>query len=137
LSYLLDKSQTNLEAAQLLHQFNKYAAVPHCAYYSCLQRIKYELCVHYHIYCDDNSSELRGKSSHQALWNTFHEQIAASDIWGTNDIRDIKSCLDFLKSRRLRADYFHLGLCTEKDSMDSLIFAIQFRSIINRKTNYE
>jgi hypothetical protein len=76
LSYLLAKSQANLVAAQLLHEKGIYAAVPHCAYYSCLQRMKYELCVQFKVLCDDDAREIKAKSSHVLIRDRFMEQFS-------------------------------------------------------------
>ena len=41
MSYLKTKSELSIAAAELLHRQNYYLSVPHCAYYSCFQLMKY------------------------------------------------------------------------------------------------
>jgi uncharacterized protein (UPF0332 family) len=41
--FLLRNSDTNYESAEVLWDDKKYCAVPHCAYYSCVQMMKHIL----------------------------------------------------------------------------------------------
>jgi hypothetical protein len=131
LSYLLDKSQTNLEAAHVLHQIHKYAAVPHCAYYSCLQRIKYELYIRYHYYCDDNSSEVKGKSSHNVIWEKFMQQIEASQLLTDVELLELRNQFGKLKLNRIISDYNHHDQSTPTLSDESLSLAHQLMDLLN------
>jgi uncharacterized protein (UPF0332 family) len=137
-SYLKEKSNCNLLAAQLLHEHQRYAAVPHCAYYACLQQIKYILCVKFNKYCDDN--ELSGKNTHVVIWNEFWKQI---NIW--NEEYQILSRLETvllekyfinLKINRINSDYNHKSIGNLYLSEESLNFAVEFTYII-QKISYE
>jgi hypothetical protein len=128
-SYLHEKSNCNLLAAQLLHEHARYAAVPHCAYYACLQQIKYILCVKFGKYCED--SELSGKSTHVVIWNEF---LIQEKLWNkiyqtlTNEeLVSIKKNFDLLKLNRIECDYNHHRRCTIHISEKSMDLAIQIR----------
>jgi hypothetical protein len=41
MGHLKNKSELNLGAAELLHQYSYYSSVVHCAYYSCIQLMKH------------------------------------------------------------------------------------------------
>lgn len=43
MSALRDKSEINIDSAELLHENNKYCSVCHPAYYACLQMMEYIL----------------------------------------------------------------------------------------------
>jgi len=43
MSALCDKSEINIDAAELLNKNNKYCSVCHPAYYACLQMMEYKL----------------------------------------------------------------------------------------------
>jgi hypothetical protein len=108
LSYLLEKSQANLVAAQVLHEKGIYSTVPHCAYYSCLQRMKYELCVQFGVFCDDEGRELKGKSTHALIRDRFMQACSDKiDALSTTEQRTLYVSYTELKTYRNKLDYHH------------------------------
>jgi hypothetical protein len=133
-SFLNDKSNCNLKAAQLLHEHERYAAVPHCAYYACLQQIKYILCVKFQKYCNDN--ELRGRNTHVVIMDEFLLQIR---FWNKEyqfltkqEIVVLKTNFETLKSNRISSDYNHQDGSSLLISKQSLRLAFEFTNIIQK-----
>ena len=68
---LKDKSDLNLAAAELLYQESIYPAVVHCAYYSCVQLMKY-ICLNSIGKSEDDLRDLSiqlKQGSHEVLIN--------------------------------------------------------------------
>lgn len=133
-SYLNEKSNCNLLAAQLLHEHQRYAAVPHCAYYACLQQIKYVLCVKFNKYCDDN--ELSGKNTHVVIWNEFWRQTkllnSELQLLTYAELVIIKNNFDNLKTGRVISDYSHENRVDFLLSKESINLAFEFFHIIEK-----
>jgi hypothetical protein len=137
-SHLNDKSICNLKAAQLLHEHERYAAVPHCAYSACLQQIKYILCDKFQKYCDDD--EIKGKNTHVVIWNEFSREInrwnEENQVFASEELVLVKLNFYLLKLYRIVCDYDHHKSCTHIISKESMDLAIQIMGIIQNVFDY-
>lgn len=99
-----NKSEINLESAELLHDNNQYPVVAHCAYYSCYQFMK-----HIWLY-KMNKTELELENlcrnttagSHEVLINQIRNFIKQTN---QNDSRDFNNWIGQLKKSRHESDY--------------------------------
>lgn len=100
MSVLIEKSDMNQEAAQLLHRKEMYAPAIHCSYYSCLQILKHIWL--YHSY--KSETELKSeKNSHKALINNAEDFLKKQKDEELPRLV-VNLCLD-LKSSRVKSDY--------------------------------
>ncbi|MDR1198442.1 MAG: HEPN domain-containing protein [Prevotellaceae bacterium] len=106
MSYLLTKSELNLQAAQFLSDKNHYATVLHPVYYSCLQLMKYKinhsLNIDYKQQATEASRDYNG-NSHAYLISKITKKIKENKGFrAANEFeRDIKG----LKELREQSDY--------------------------------
>ena len=75
MSVYKNKSEINLESADLLHDNNQYPAVAHCAYYSC-----YQFMMHIWLY--------KMNKTHQDLDILCNQTTAGSHVILINQIRN-------------------------------------------------
>ena len=108
---LLTKSLENTKAAQELVNKRLYSASVHCAYYSCLQHIKYIL--HNKLNFDyakqDNNT---GKDSHLVIIDEIINKAPTS-----HQGKEIQNIIQWLKAERKRADY-SVEIISDTESLD-------------------
>ncbi len=103
---LLDKSLSNIEAAELLHQEEMYASSVHCSYYSSIQLMRHLLFNKFGF--DemefDGRPEIQDKGSHNYLINFIRNKLDpyASRAYSSG-ISDLKKC-------RKEADYMQIKI---------------------------
>lgn len=105
------KSDENLTAAQELANRRLFTASVHCAYYSCLQHMKWIL--HHKLSKDYSTQEIEGGSeSHNYLLAAINSKASSQTL-----ARDINTVFKWLKSERIRADYT-TEVFTDLESLD-------------------
>jgi hypothetical protein len=132
--FLNDKSNCNLKAAELLHAHERYAAVPHCAYYACLQQMKHILCVKFQQFCNDN--EPRGRNTHVVILDEFikhtkkyNNQFQKASL---QEIIEFEVYFFSLKTYRIHSDYYHSVGCESDNSMKSIELANKIINLIQK-----
>lgn len=122
---LLDKSQSNIEAAELLHREEMYASSVHCSYYSSIQLMRH-LLFNKFGYDDiefDGRPEVQDKGSHNFLFGFLRTKIDPKES------RSYNIYLQQLKDHRKRADYMQIKIL-EVDSEKALSLATNLNSLL-------
>lgn len=102
MSHLKNKSEINLEAAELLHNNNWYPSVIHCSYYSCFQFMS-----HIWYIClgktenDLANAKIFNEGSHEVMINQIGLHIKSK----AENFRDFNNNIGQLKKLRKKADY--------------------------------
>lgn len=96
------KSNENMNAANLLVSKNMYTASIHCFYYSGFQLSRYVLCNSFGVPYSQQDSESRGKDSH---FYVIEKTGAYLDKRHHIDMLDYMKFINKLKSLRKKADY--------------------------------
>jgi len=127
--HLKNKSELNLGAAELLHQYSYYSSVVHCAYYSCIQLMKYTWLNSMGKSDNDlrNLNNSSSQGSHEVLINQIKIFIQSKSQNGRVFNRDILQ----LKRLRVNADYDEI-LIDSKKSNDSLILSKSSLNILKK-----
>lgn len=133
MGHLKNKSELNLGAAKLLHQYSYYSSVVHCAYYSCIQLMKHTWLNSMGKSDNDlrNLNNSSSQGSHEVLINQIKIFIQSKSQNGRVFNRDILQ----LKRLRVNADYDEI-LIDSKKSNDSLILSKSSLNIL-KKNVYE
>jgi uncharacterized protein (UPF0332 family) len=131
MSYLKAKSEFNKSAAELLYDNNLYAPSVHCAYYSCLQLIKFLVKDFMNVDYPDQKIES------DYLKQNSHEYVIGkllNEVHGLNrfDYIDLRRNIYDLKSFREISDYENqiVDIDLSKKSIDK---ANDIRSYLIRK----
>ena len=127
--HLKNKSELNLGAAELLHQYSYYSSVVHCAYYSCIQLMKHTWLNSMGKLDNDlrNLNNSSSQGSHEVLINQIKIFIQSKSQNGRVFNRDILQ----LKRLRVNADYDEI-LIDSKKSNDSLILSKSSLNILKK-----
>jgi hypothetical protein len=127
--HLKNKSELNLGAAELLHQYSYYSSVVHCAYYSCIQLMKHTWLNSMGKSDNDlrNLNNSSSQASHEVLINQIKIFIQSKSQNGRVFNRDILQ----LKRLRVNADYDEI-LIDSKKSNDSLILSKSSLNILKK-----
>ena len=129
MGYLKQKSDFNLATAQILIQNNLYSPSIHCAYYSCLQLLKYILKNFIGIeYAVQERAANSGSSggSHNYVINEVFNQIRVHDRLGYGDL---KRKVGQLKRLRTQSDYLNVQV-TYSESTKALEYAYSVRKYL-------
>jgi hypothetical protein len=129
MGHLKNKSELNLGAAELLHQYSYYSSVIHCAYYSCIQLMKHTWLNSMGKSDNDlrNLNNSSSQGSHEVLINQIKIFIQSKSQNGRVFNRDILQ----LKRLRVNADYDEI-LIDSKKSNDSLILSKSSLNILKK-----
>jgi len=129
MGHLKNKSELNLGAAKLLHQYSYYSSVVHCAYYSCIQLMKHTWLNSMGKSDNDlrNLNNSSSQGSHEVLINQIKIFIQSKSQNGRVFNRDILQ----LKRLRVNADYDEI-LIDSKKSNDSLILSKSSLNILKK-----
>ncbi len=124
---LLDKSLSNIEAAEFLHQEEFYAPSVHCSYYSCIQLMRHLIFNKYGIEETefDVRPEVQANGSHNFLISYLRDKID-NPING----RSFSDNLRRLKIYRINADYKQMNVLKD-DSTTSISLAKATRTILS------
>jgi uncharacterized protein (UPF0332 family) len=127
--HLKNKSELNLGAAELLHQYSYYSSVVHCAYYSCIQLMKHTWLNSMGKSDNDlrNLNNSSSQGSHEVLINQIKIFIQSKSQNGRVCNRDILQ----LKRLRVNADYDEI-LIDSKKSNESLILSKSSLNILKK-----
>jgi hypothetical protein len=127
--HLKNKSELNLGAAELLHQYSYYSSVVHCAYYSCIQLMKHTWLNSMGKSDNDlrNLNNSSSQGSHEVLINQIKIFIQSKSQNGRVFNRDILQ----LKRLRVNADYDEI-LIDSKKSNYSLILSKSSINILKK-----
>ena len=100
---LLNKSNENLEASIFLKDEEFYSSSIHCAYYSCIQLMRYIIFNIHNIDEEefDNNQNITNIGSHNYLLNEIISHLQYDKI----DIRSLKNTFRNIKELRKNADY--------------------------------
>jgi hypothetical protein len=107
-SKLTDKSEFEIEAADILLKKSCYAPIAHCSYYACIQLLKHIWL--YPMHKTENDLSNRPVSNQKAGSNDYLinqvEQYISNVKHGDNkEIREFRNNILQLKSLRVDADY--------------------------------
>ena len=129
MGHLKNKSELNLGAAELLHQYSYYSSVVHCAYYSCIQLMKHTWLNSMGKSDNDlrNLNNSSSQGSHEVLINQIKIFIQSKSQNGRVFKRDILQ----LKRLRVNADYDEI-LIDSKKSNYSLILSKSSINILKK-----
>ncbi len=132
MSKLREKSEFNIDAAEVLITKNLYAPSVHCSYYSCLQRIKSIFPVYFGITYDQIEIDVRtGKANeHSYLIRYISEQIRKNI--GSNEYVDFKRNIGDLKEFRIHSDYKDIEV-TSDQSTKAYKLATEINKFLNEK----
>ena len=124
---LLDKSQSNIEAAELLHDEEFYAPSVHCSYYSCIQLMRHVI---FNKFGEDEMEfdgrpEVQSNGSHNFLISYLRDKID-NPVNGRSFSENIRR----LKNHRINADYKQMNVL-KGDSTTSLSLAKATRTILS------
>jgi hypothetical protein len=131
MSYLKAKSEFNKSAAELLYDNNLYAPSVHCAYYSCLQLIKFLVKDFMNVDYPDQkieSDHLKQNSHEYVIRKLLNEVHGLSRL----DYIDLRRNIYDLKSFREISDYENqiVDIDLSKKSIDK---ANAIRNYLTRK----
>ena len=126
MSYLLKKSDENLEACQLLIETHQlYTASVHNAYYSSFQRSMHVLQTHF----PQADARLGGGSSHIRTINALEQKLRNG---GSHlDALDFNQWINELKRKRVYADYKDLRF-NEPESQETLRLAQKLNQLLDK-----
>jgi hypothetical protein len=129
MGHLKNKSELNLGAAELLHQYSYYSSAVHCAYYSCIQLMKHSWLNSMGKSDNDlrNLNNSSSQGSHEVLINQIKIFIQSKSQNGRVFNRDILQ----LKRLRVNADYDEI-LIDSKKSNESLILSKSSLNILKK-----
>lgn len=131
MSYLRQKSEFNITAAQFLIEKNLYAPSIHCSYYSCLQLLKVVVKEFIGINYDDQESEISsGKSnSHKYVIDKVLNEIRIKNRFEYIDMR--RNITD-LKTFREKSDYYNIEIDISK-SQNAFERATEIRNYLTKQ----
>jgi hypothetical protein len=129
MGHLKNKSELNLGAPELLHQYSYYSSVVHCAYYSCIQLMKHTWLNSMGKSDNDlrNLNNSSSQGSHEVLINQIKIFIQSKSQNGRVFNRDILQ----LKRLRVNAAYDEI-LIDSKKSNESLILSKSSLNILKK-----
>lgn len=114
MSFLNNKSEFNLDGAQLLIDNSLYAPSVHCSYYSVFQKLKYKYVLKKDISYDDLTQMIISDSRNthkfviEEFCNFIHDRFKK---------RELKNKINDLKAFRLESDYEDLEINYDKSNL--------------------
>ena len=113
---LKEKSEFNIDAAELLIKQNLYAPSVHCSYYSCFQLMKYTLKNIIGIDYEEQGNQIRlsKQNSHNFVIHAIGKEIKRRNPY---DFRYFNNNIRELKALREEADYENVEILIDKSSM--------------------
>ena len=120
MSNLINKSEINKSAADLLQKNSFYPAVVHCSYYSCIQLMKHILLFTLNKTENELQTEARNQSSgsHEVIINNIMIHLRSNN----KDWKTFSSNINQLKRLRVTSDYENIQI-DSKIGSDSINFA--------------
>jgi HEPN domain. len=127
MSYLKNKSEINFSSAELLYQNDLYPSSVHCAYYSCVQLMKYIISDKIGINYEKQASEISQLKNQKAKRRGSHNYMIdkIEEVMLTVDKKEANSfvgSIEDLKEFREESDYENIDILSVK-SRDSILKA--------------
>lgn len=134
MSKLRQKSDFNIEAANVLLEQNLFAPSIHCSYYSCFQLLKYTLNDFFGIDYETQAVNISisKQKTHQYVINYITNELKS--LTGVIESRDFKRKIKDLKQFRAESDYENIEVDIDKGN-DALSRAKEIRSYIIKNFN--
>lgn len=134
MSKLRQKSDFNIDAADVLLKQNLFAPSVHCSYYSCFQLIKYTI---KDFFGEDyetqaNNISTTQQKTHQYVINYLTNQLKS--LASIYESRDFKRKINDLKQFRVESDYENIEVNYDKGN-EAFIKAKEIRAYIIKKFN--
>jgi uncharacterized protein (UPF0332 family) len=131
MGHLKNKSELNLDAAELLHNQSFYPSVVHCAYYSCFQLMK-------HVWLNSmgkSEDDLRtlNNNSRQGSHDVLINQIKLFAQGKSQNDRELYRDILQLKRLRVDADYKEVSIDSAK-SNEAIVLSKAALNILRRCT---
>ena len=131
MGYLKNKSDINISSAELLYKNNLYSSSVHCAYYSCIQLMKYIICHKIGIDYDKQEIEISQLKTQKAKRTGSHNYMidVIEEIMCSVDKKEASIFVDLieaLKDFRAESDYGNVEILSSKSS-DSISKAYDIR----------
>ncbi|MEM0992726.1 MAG: hypothetical protein AAGI49_06795 [Bacteroidota bacterium] len=116
MSFLLDKSEQNKIAFSYLFDKDVYAAITHCAYYSCIQKIIYILSEYYTDEYNAGLEQIKGSAGNRHLFyiKEIYHWLSKDKIVDSRSAINFKRMLIELRNSRIEADYYDVEITAEK-----------------------
>jgi uncharacterized protein (UPF0332 family) len=134
MSKLRQKSDFNIDAADLLLAKNLFASSVHCSYYSCFQLLKFtikEFCgVDYELQSVNASNS--NQKTHQFVVNYISNELKSYVSF--QESRDFKRKINDLKQFRVESDYENIEVNFDKGN-EALSRAKELRAYIIKSFN--
>lgn len=114
MSFLNNKSEFNLDGAQLLIDNNLYAPSIHCSYYSVFQKLKYKYVLKKNISYDDLAQMIisDSRNTHKYVIEEF-----CNFIQDRYKKRELRNKINDLKAFRVESDYEDLEINYDKSNL--------------------
>ncbi|HKJ80958.1 MAG TPA: hypothetical protein VJ954_02960 [Ignavibacteriaceae bacterium] len=132
MSKLREKSEFNIDAAQLLIDNYLYAPSVHCSYYSCFQLMKFTMNNYFGINYDELRQRISVSTSggtHSYVTHFFNKEVRSKS--GIFDYSDFSRKIKDLKEFRESSDYDDVEITIDK-STKALQYATDIRQHIQR-----
>lgn len=132
MSKLREKSEFNIDAAQLLIDNYLYAPSVHCSYYSCFQLMKFTMNNFFGISYDELRQRVSVSTSggtHSYVTHFFNKEVRSKS--GISDYSDFSRKIKDLKEFRESSDYDDVEITIEK-SNKALQYATDIRLHIQK-----
>lgn len=113
MSFLKQKSEFNIDAAEQLISTNLYAPSVHCSYYSCLQLFKHIVCKKIGVSYKEQEKELNSDENKKTSHNYIRDKVLER-ITERYKKREIKQNFQDLKTYRIASDYNNESVDIEK-----------------------
>lgn len=127
---LLEKSEKNLLAADLLVDSEYYSSSIHCYYYSTFQLMLHVVFNIFNIDAKDLNKKTKGKDSHIYLINYLRSDL----IQGGQDYRDFSNNFRNLKNLRREADYTQ-NIITKNKASSARHYSFKLNEAIKKNHN--
>lgn len=132
MSKLKEKSEFNIDAAQVLIDKYLYAPSVHCSYYSCFQLMKFTMNSYFGMSYDELRQKVSVNTSggtHTYVTHFFNTEVRKN--WGISDYTDFSRKIKDLKEFRESSDYDDIEITIDK-STKALQYAKEVRQYIQK-----
>jgi len=115
-SKLRQKSDFNIDAADILITKDLYAPSVHCSYYSCFQLLKYTINVFFGIdykkLKEDIACSNPHKGTHQYVINFIYKEL--SSLTNIKESQNFRRKINDLKQFRIESDYEEIEVLSDQ-----------------------
>ena len=132
MSSLKDKSDINIDAAEILFNKSLFAPSVHCSYYSCFQLLVYTYIRKLKIDCKTFSQNVAVSKQNTHSYVTFFMEQELNKLPDRKESRSIIRKFKDLKQFRVESDYYEINVDVDKGD-SALRIAKEIRYFINTK----